>query len=192
MNHLIVIGKREGQSPDEDRDMEIVYGWARRRAKRCSTKKQLVELVELASRKRPIDLLDIYYHGSEGTMYIGGRGAQLTRLFWSDESLHRMEGWKCAERLAHHLSKTAQVRLLGCMTAADLAGRMLLFKLARELGEHRTVLGTISDVIPAHFNPKSGLFEYEPLLFSSHACLDGIAPSLDDRRLAMPGEYPGQ
>jgi hypothetical protein len=199
MNHLYVLGGHNKPDHVADEDMAIAHSRARRHrhdhrviAARCNSGRALIAEAKNAFDHfgSPIDLLDIYYHGGDGTMYIGRNGNHLDCLFQSDESLRRLTGWNWAEQLARYLSPTAHVRLLGCETALGVAGRMLVYKLGVELGQRRVAFGCLADVLLAQFHPESGLFACDHYLFSSHASLDGIAPSLDHREIARPRRYP--
>jgi hypothetical protein len=145
---------------------------------RCNGPDDVVQAVRGAAAWGSIDRLDLLDHGAEG---IQSMGASI--LFESDASpASQLVGREIALQIAPYLSETAQVRLLGCNTAEGPAGRLLLLKLARLLGGHRTVFGMIDRVIEADFDPDG----YAPVmerqrLFSSDAALEGEAPSAMQR-----------
>lgn len=144
------------------------------RVVRCRQPAELPERLAGLGAAGQIARLDVFDHGAEGMQMLGG-GA----LFASDAAPgSALVGLELARRIAPHLADTAQVRLLGCNTAEGRAGRLLLLKLARALGGHRIVFGTIDRVVEADFD-RGG---YAPVmehqrLFSSAAALDIEAPA---------------
>lgn len=149
---------------------------------RCRDAADLVRFVAHHGRGAGlVDTLDVYDHGGLGKQRLGSE-----ILFESsDDRCDRMVGWQTAEALDPHLSAVAQVRLLGCVTAGDglARGRLLLIKLARELGASRVVFGTLAKIDATHFTEAGFRPELEKsFLFSSLAALDGSAPSREERR----------
>jgi hypothetical protein len=113
-------------------------------------------------------------------------------LFRSDASpASQIVGHDIAAALGAYLHDTAQVRLLGCQTtsaergalsAPAFAGRLLLLKLARTLGNHRIVFGTIASIQRSDFSRFGFRRDREEMcLFGSLAALDGLPPSYQDR-----------
>lgn len=145
---------------------------------RCNGLDDVVQAVRTAGARRSIERLDLLDHGAEGIQSMGD-----SILFESDASpASPLLGREIALQIAPYLSETAQVRLLGCNTGEGPRGRLLLLKLARLLGRHRTVFGMIDRVIEADFDPDG----YAPVmehqrLFSSDAALEGEAPSAMQR-----------
>jgi hypothetical protein len=140
---------------------------------RCRQPADLPDRLERIGARGRVEQLDIFDHGAEGMQMLGG-GA----LFASDARPEtELLGLPLAGRIAPYLTETAQVRLLGCNTAEGKAGRLLLLKLARALGERRIVFGTIDRVIEDDFD-RAGyarVMEHQRL-FSSIAALDAEAP----------------
>ena len=148
---------------------------------RCDDPRDLVGIVAATAKVHgPIDILDLFDHGAPGRVRMGS-----ALLFASDaEPASELLGRDIASSLAPFLTETAQVRLLGCDTAVlgepgskdGLASRLLLLKLARALGGHRVVFGTITGLGRLHFGPRGfGRDREEVMLFSSLAAVD-IAP----------------
>jgi hypothetical protein len=109
-------------------------------------------------------------------------------LFHSDNDPGSvMYGISIAKQITDYLTNTAHIRLLGCSTAQELnplhcEGRLLLLKLARELGAYRTVFGTLAAVGVTDFGPRGLKQNVETeRLFSSHAALDWHSPSYHAR-----------
>ncbi len=140
---------------------------------RCRRPEELPDKLERLGARGRIAQLDIFDHGAEGMQMLGA-GA----LFASDAVPgSELVGLPLAARLAPYLTETAQVRLLGCNTGEGKAGRLLLLKLARALGERRIVFGTIDRVVEDDFD-RAGyarVMEHQRL-FSSVAALDAEAP----------------
>jgi len=125
------------------------------------------------SGPRGISRLDILDHGAEGIQTLGDG-----LLFASDASPEsELIGLGLARAIEPYLAETAQIRLLGCNTGEGKAGRLLLLKLARALGGHRIVFGTIDRVAEASFDRDgyAAVMEHQRL-FSSIAALDAEAP----------------
>jgi Domain of unknown function (DUF4347) len=181
---LFVIGRRAIKtrlSLVSDLDIDAVAAHVRGPppgVARCTGLDDFVTAVRRAAAARRIERLDILDHGAEGIQSLGQ-----TILFESDGSPDSpLLGAEIARMLPPYLSETAQVRLLGCNTAEGPAGRMLLLKLARILGGHRTVFGMMDRVIEADFDADG----YAPVmehqrLFSSDAALEGEAPGAMQR-----------
>ena len=144
--------------------------------RRCRTPAELPEIVrEVARRFGPLDVLDLYDHGRPGSLRMGD-----AVLFESDGRPDTpLTNWPIARQLAELLGERAQVRLLGCNTAAFAAespvagdeGRMLLIKLSLELQWRRTVFGTIEMTDEKHFDRRGFVAELT-LLVSSLAAVD--------------------
>ena len=191
-NHLLIIGRRKVPSAHSDSDMnavcEMVLPTETLHIKRCDHPTELPSLVmSVAHCHGEIDLLDLYDHGSAGSLRMGSE-----ILFHSDESpLSTLVGHDIALALGPLLRETAQVRLLGCKTAAVIdevpsllaqAGRLLLLKLAHALGGHRVVFGTISSIQCSDFSALGFRRELESRrLFSSLAALDREPPTYQER-----------
>lgn len=146
--------------------------------RRCLTVEDFIDAVKTIGARRFVERLDILDHGAEGVQAMGD--GVLWRSDAAPES--RLVGEELAHEIRPYLSETAQVRLLGCNTAVGKAGRLLLLKLARALGPHRTVYGMIDRVIEDDFDSEG----YAPAierqgLFSSSAALEGVAPSARQR-----------
>lgn len=191
-NHLLVIGQRLVASPHSDSDMNQVSAVATStdsfHVERCNDPAHLPELVQsVARRSGEIDLLDLYDHGDVGQIRMG------RDILFRSDALPGSElfGRAIAIELRPFLRDTAHVRLLGCKTAATtdsvtsapaLSGRLLLLKLARALGGHRTVFGTITSIQRGDFSKFGFRRDREEMcLFSSLAALDGPSPSYQDR-----------
>ncbi len=114
-------------------------------------------------------------------------------LFQSDrDPEHPLTNAALAIGLRDKLTRTAQVRLLGCETGGALRrrreGRLLLLKLAQLLNHgtrlrtHRIVFGTITGVQASDFDEQGFLHTSAlTMLFSSYTALDRNAPDYDDR-----------
>jgi hypothetical protein len=137
----------------------------------CQGVQDLVKTVRLLYQSGgPIDLLDILDHGHAGQMEIGD-----DTLFESDGK-QLIVGADVPDQLAPSLNDRARLRLLGCNTALDLPGRMMLVRIAKAFRWKVTVFGTIERVLPGHF--EDGEFsQARNLLFSSDAAVDSLAPS---------------
>lgn len=185
MRRILAIGRRpDGASMDDflmnDVD-EVVSRLGELCVVRCDTPNDLLEVVRCHGRgKGRVEQLDIFDHGAPGTQLLGD-GV----LFKSSESAcEPLIGATLAESLRPHLSEFAQVRLLGCLTAtaAGQAGRQLLLKLARVLGGHRIVFGTIDNVDVGDFGRDGFNTEQEfDLLYSSLAARDFHPPTPPER-----------
>lgn len=152
-------------------------------AVRCDGPAQLAEELERLGAAR-IERLDVFDHGAPGLQSLGDG-----ELFASDASAaSELIGREIAARIAPRLCDTAQVRLLGCNTGEGQAGRLLLLKLARALGGHRIVFGTIDRVIEGDFDRQgyAQVMEHQRL-FSSIAALDMVAPDAARRFENMRG-----
>lgn len=181
---VFLIGRRAAPtrlSRVSDLDIEAVAAQVRGpppSVARCDGLDDVLQAVRGAAAREPIDRLDLLDHGAEGIQSMGD-----AILFESDASpASPLGGRDLARQLAPYLSETAQVRLLGCNTAEGPRGRLLLLKLARLLGGHRTVFGMIDRVVEADFDAEG----YAPVmehqrLFSSDAALEGEAPSAMQR-----------
>ena len=150
--------------------------------RRCHTPSALPGIIEdVVARYGPIDVLDLYDHGGDGHQRMGDR-----QLFASaGDQTTPLIGEEFAVAIAPHLTATAHVRLLGCDTSSAVVpapGRFLLVKLARTLGERRTVFGTMNVTDPDDFYEGGLKPGREPsLLFSSSAALDIEAPTPEER-----------
>jgi Domain of unknown function (DUF4347) len=170
-----VIGGLGGEIHAGDTDMADVYARAKKEVLAghevlaCSDK--LIDTLRTEIGSCPIDVLDIYYHGGPGLMTLGRSNTPL-------DSAISISG------LGELLAPTAHIRLLGCSTAVGSSGRMLVYKLARALGEKRVVFGTIDSVLFHHF-PR-GRFDCQLLLFSSLEAINGEAPKWDQRKRKKP------
>jgi hypothetical protein len=138
----------------------------------CQGVEDLVKTVRLIHRiSGPIDLLDLVDHGAPGVIDLGDdvlfewRGGTLT------------VGAATARRLTPYLAPRGCVRLLGCETARDVAGRELLVTLAKHFPDGMQLYGTIDRVVREHF--KRGIFRPDDeFLYSADAAVDAVAPSL--------------
>jgi hypothetical protein len=198
MKHVMIVGQR-GRNPGikilGEGDFAVVLEWLRDAEESagfafttCSAPGDFVYKVREASDAAGdglIDRLDVYYHGSEGEMWMGEEV-----MFGSDATLDTMVGSKIAEDLDGLLSDTAHVRLLGCLAGAGQRGRMLLLKLAHHLGKSRVAFGPILDIIPEHFSLDTGRFTTPEYLFSSLGALDHDPPSKHDRDFETPRYSP--
>lgn len=140
---------------------------------RCQQPAELPDRLARLGAQGRISRLDVFDHGAEGMQMLGG-GA----LFASDAVPgSALVGLELARQIAPQLADTAQIRLLGCNTGEGRAGRLLLLKLARALGGHRIVFGTIDRVVEADFDGDgyARVMEHQRL-FSSAAALDIEAP----------------
>jgi Domain of unknown function (DUF4347) len=138
----------------------------------------IAQLRALVGETGRIDRLDIVEHGKWGAIAMGDR------CLWQSDAdpLSPLAGSDAALTLAPLLSDTAQVRLLGCVTGAAAAGRMLLVKLQQALGGHRVVYGAIDRLQPSNFQGGRLKPSAEAtLLFTSAAAIDGEAPTFEDR-----------
>lgn len=184
-----MIGGLGGELHAGDTDMADVYAQAKQQVLAgydvlaCSDR--LVETLRANLGSGPIDVLDIYYHGGPGLMTLGRSNGSCLTLFASDEhAATPLHSAVPISELGKLLAPTAHVRLLGCNTAAGSSGRMIVYKLARALGEQRVVFGTIDSVLLHHF--ALGRFDCQLLLFSSLAAIDGEAPKWDQRKRNKP------
>lgn len=184
---LLVAGRRPDGTELGDSDQDEVSARAIQtgafQVRRCDAPRDLVETCEaIAVHHGKISVLDIYDHGNVGRIRLGS-----DVLFASDDSPHtELVGRSIATSLSPFLEDTAQVRLLGCLTAGPdttaLAGRLLLIKLARALGGRRITFGTIITLERGDFSRYGLRRELEDLrLFSSLAAIDGAPPTIDDR-----------
>jgi hypothetical protein len=156
---------------------------------RCTTPAELVRIVQTyAHHHGLIDILDLYYHGTNGLQAMGD-----DVLFESDADPDSdIANVEIARALADSLTPRAFVRLLGCKTALEgqlskRSGRFLLVKLARELGERRVVFGTNSTIFNLAFDQHGFRRDQEiRYLYSSLAAIDGPCPD-DTTRLANIG-----
>ncbi|MCE9572000.1 MAG: DUF4347 domain-containing protein [Deltaproteobacteria bacterium] len=149
----------------------------------CTGVEDLIAKVATSAGARgPIERLDVYDHGTAGGIAIAG-----DLLFASDDKpgwVTPLTGLAAARALATSLAPRAEVRLLGCRTALDQTGRMLMIKLRDVFGRDTQVQGTIDRVVAAHFE-EDGSFSVhsEPsLLFSAEAAVDRVAPDLKERK----------
>jgi hypothetical protein len=192
----MIVGQRDGEGRQllGDQDFRIIL--ARLAAApatpdfayaTCGDPQQLPTIIERVGG-RDIDLLDIYYHGSKGTLWLGG-GSDQHRLFASDATSSLLFGREYARALRPLLRAHAHVRLLGCDVGVGMEGRMLLLKLAYELGGSCVAFAPILDIIPGHFSTDTGRFTTPAYLFSSLGALDREAPSKDERDFETP-KYP--
>jgi hypothetical protein len=118
-NRLLIIGRRRVPSPHSDADMNEVSTAAMPTAsfhvERCDEPGQLPAIVaSIVQRCGELDLLDLYDHGDVGSLRMGSG-----ILFRSDASPSSpLVGREIAAALSPLLRDTAQIRLLGCQTAA--------------------------------------------------------------------------
>ncbi|MEZ4399029.1 MAG: DUF4347 domain-containing protein [Kofleriaceae bacterium] len=191
MTHVLVIGSRPDTEDPPDAFMDEVAAYCAASqlvtVVRCERLADFAATIAAVADGRVIDVLDIFDHGAAGTMWLGDG-----ILFQSNaDPASPLVGAAHAQAIARCLAPCAQVRLLGCDVAAQPigapvaaaeAGRLLLVKLARVLGRHRVVLGTIRDIGPALWTP-DGLHPdaADDTFFSSLAALDGVPPSLAAR-----------
>lgn len=191
---LLVAGRRSGDSSLSDQDMDDVsrtfHSTVTHVLARCDTPGDLVHVVQsVAAEHGPIGVLDLYDHGGPGHLWLGDAW-----VFASDDDpSSELLGRPIASAIATHLEDTAHVRLLGCQTGTDTASRLLLVKLARALGGHRTAFGTITMVDTIHFSS----FGFRPgledsFLFSSLAALDGPSSGITAREASLADVRPLQ
>lgn len=149
---------------------------------RCASVVDLLEQVQAyADEHGLIDRLDVFDHGNPGLMKLGAEDL----FYWagSNKWSDPWVGEESAFALSACLAPVAQVRLLGCRTAAGGAGRRLLCKLSEAFGSTRSIEGTIARLYDYYFD-SSGAFSApaeRALLFSSTAALDREAPDSDAR-----------
>lgn len=194
MKHLMVVGVRANARKRilGDQDFHEILARLQGAPKTpdftfatCSDPGELEGIVE--ATRGDIDLLDIYYHGKKGTMFLGGTKPKHV-LFASKADSSPLQGAEYAHALQPYLRPNAHVRLLGCVVGKRTEGRMLLHKLAYELGGARVAFAPIGDIIPSHFN-LDGRFTTPEYLFSSLGALDREAPTKDERDFETP-KYP--
>lgn len=184
---LLVAGRRPDNAVPNDIDMDAVAVQIQESSslvvRRCETPGQLPSIVEaVAQQLGPIDVLDLYDHGSPGRQLLGNQD-------WvgSDEDRNQdLFGRSTVLGLRDHLRDTAHIRLLGCGTAGGVsssrAGRLLLVKMARLLGGRRIVFGTIRAIRASDFGPTGFRRVLETdYLFSSLAAIDGAPPTTSER-----------
>ncbi|MCY0997642.1 hypothetical protein OWM54_10885 [Myxococcus sp. MISCRS1] len=150
--HLTIIG----YSAIQDREIEPVifrvdgFSNPRRRFARCQTVEALKPLVEeVVYRAGPLSRLDIYGHGSAGSLTLGDEGQEVVT---PDEKT-----WENILGLSDLLDDTAEVRLLGCETGTLAAGRRVLRGLQEKLStgtKRRTVWGAIAALDYPDFGPE--------------------------------------
>jgi hypothetical protein len=199
---VLIAGRRPDDSSLSDQDMDDVTAATAESESiitaRCDAPGDLVGIVEGIAREHgKISLLDLYDHGAYGSMRIGD-----DVLFASDGNpSSELVGVAIANALGQYLEDTAQVRLLGCDTSGDdgadlkrsLAGRLLLLKLARSLGGHRVVLGTLTPLECSDFTCQGFRAELEDrCLVSSLAALDSAAPTPESRHRQLATLRPMQ
>jgi hypothetical protein len=132
---------------------------------------------------KTIDLLDLCDHGAAGGMLLGEDVA-----FHVDDG-KLVRGREFAQWLAPRLSATGQLRLLGCNTAVEERGRLLLRLLDDVMNwdEHRVqftdriVFGTIRRIGAAHLDHDRGFVLRRESLYSSLAALDFVPPVIGIR-----------
>lgn len=181
MSRVLVYGNTKHPADAEMAD--VAHAAAAGEAIPCETG-DLIKALENA-RTCSISILDIYYHGAPGTISLGRYNGATQVLFASDKSENtRLTGYELVDPLRKYLAPSAHVRLLGCNTAVGSRGRMLIYKLASEIGAGCVVSGTIGNLERRHF--RAGRFVCESLLFSSLAAIDGEAPTWDRRLLNEP------
>lgn len=196
--HILAIGSRSNDQEPSDFVMDQVAAATTPSGSftivRCASPAELLEKLGAARNGELIDVLDIFDHGGAGFQWLGD--AQVFRATANPrDSLQT--GQATAGALRAHLSEVAHVRLLGCNTASDTVqrpgadgitaggseGRLLLHKLARELGGRRLVFGTIRQIDSRMFEGGAGFrreIENEHL-FSSAGALDLTAPTAAER-----------
>jgi hypothetical protein len=187
MVHLMIVGHRPPPDGSNEAIAAAIQAKLRPGAhlELCSTPASLVDLVRSVHRRAGlIDLLDIIDHAGPGRQLLGD-----DVLFESTAvATSPLVGGKTARGLDPFLAPTAHLRLLGCSTAAatpgrETIGRLLLYKLGRALGPHRTVFGTLRPTHAPDFKPGrlSAVRERE-ILYSSHVAVDReTAPEVEAR-----------
>lgn len=195
MVHACVVGRHPDDSSDENEDIAQAIEQVKTSDVRLARAGSLVEFLaavaQLRNRYGLLDLLDVIDHGRPGVQMIGR-----DVLFASDADFcSPLRGQLSACAIAGHLSPFAHVRLLGCVVATDddadattpAAGRLVLYKTARALGERRTVFGTLRPTNSGDFADVGYLLPTleNEILFSSLAALDGDPPSHKVRRPAL-------
>lgn len=174
MRHVLVIGKPT-RGP-QNADTEAVFRKLtspRVIVRRCLVASELEPTLSAIAAGGLIDVLDIYDHASAGSQMLGDEV-----LFQSDSNVTTpLIGAEIARLLCAHLTEFARVRLLGCFSAKGPKGRLLLFKLARILGQHRVVFGTNGGVDQHDFDENGFMLLRDvSYLFDSLAAIDGEAP----------------
>ncbi|MBX3156397.1 MAG: hypothetical protein KF773_10390 [Deltaproteobacteria bacterium] len=183
VRHLIVIGESDVGANVPDHEMNEVHtrlGSVRNELAargiafvRCRTPRQLASVIQ---GYQDLDILDIYYHSSPGVMFLGSADNAHV-LFQTNRDKEPLIGARYARTIERSLGPNARVRLLGCQSGHGQLGRLLLLKLAYELGRQRVVFGSICAIDPSHFHAISGVFDCQRALFSSLAAIDAVAPT---------------
>jgi hypothetical protein len=152
----------------------------------CTGPDHFIEIL-LEQADDSIERLDIVDHGGPGHISLGS-----VDLFRSDRDAGPpLVNAALVTRIRDKLTASAQVRLLGCETAAAFGGlregRLLLVKLAKLLNQSSThhsriVFGTINGIQPEDFD-EHGLRRGQELtlLYSSFTALDYDSPTYDQR-----------
>lgn len=203
MVHLVLLGIHNDPDSTTAEIFEQFHRFALGRSplfvlRRCGGVEDLKAAVkEVTEAGERIEILDIIDHAGPGRQYIG----EEVLFDGGDDVCAPLHGAAVAAAISEQLTETCHVRLLGCATAAGAAsaegnafgrGRLLLFKLARELGRRRIVFGTLRPTHVLDFTASSLEPRLEAeILFSSLAAIDGPAPD-KERRLSNWGLIAGQ
>ncbi|MFY1825822.1 DUF4347 domain-containing protein [Myxococcus fulvus] len=149
--HLTIVG----YSAIQDREIEPVIfrvdGFSNplRKFARCQRVDKLEPLVrEVVNRAGLLSRLDIFGHGSAGSLTLGDEGQEVVT---KDETT-----WTNILGLDDLLDDTAEVRLLGCNTGTGDLGRRVLRGLEEKLStgtKRRTVWGAIAALDYPDFGP---------------------------------------
>ncbi|WP_224243447.1 DUF4347 domain-containing protein [Hyalangium gracile] len=124
----------------------------RRRFTRCQDPEWLDSIVKDVVDRAGARLqrLDLFGHGSPGTLTLGDKGQEIVT---PDEST-----WSHLINLGEFLADTADVRLLGCETAIGEEGMKVLqglsAALSRKPGQKRKVWGTTATIDWCDFGPE--------------------------------------
>jgi hypothetical protein len=188
--HLIVIGSRPDDVDPIDQFMDVVASSIRETASfvmaRATRAASLLDIVAFAAKHTPIEVLDVFDHGTHGYQWLGDGPV------FGFTAKDGLIGGDTAAGLAPYLADTAHVRLLGCGIADDDPrtttideGRVMLYRLGELLGGRRTMFGTVRAVVPAAFDAAGSGFLREmetDFLFSSRAALDRSPPDWEERK----------
>lgn len=202
--HLLIVAEEEpfqgAFRVAYERAIEVTDSFYRRK---CVTPADIVTAVHSLAieRGQRIDVLDIFGHGGPGQQHL--RDGTVVFGVGNAPTYNGLTvGKDIAQRLRRYLAMDARVRLLGCKTALEEAGRALLVSLQEELGQHVVVFGTNekADAFPkpAHDGDldqsefgERGFRDIreEAWLFSSTEARGGICPPQSERIAANRAWY---
>lgn len=171
--HIFAVGNPKVSEPNLGHVWVIAESPLLTRLDPCGSPR---DLVDGCKKHGPVDVLDIYDHGTDGIIYLGD--VPLFEIGADGE----LKEPNCASALAPLLADKAVVRLLGCDVGKSTPGQALLQKLAAALnaGQDRGIVvqATIARTNEAHFGRegfKPDLAAY--YLYSSEDAKNGVAPS---------------